>query len=357
MPSITDVRSCPRLCSLTLAATILLLSTGCVSTNLPPISAKGAAFKPLPDEVDLWQAAREEESQMLAEVEVYHDPDLNRYLEQLVARLESPGMAANRELRFQVTVLDDPGFNAFAYPHGSIYVHTGLLAQTDYEDHIAAILAHEMTHVENRHMARHERARWNRAMPIEVLAMGVSLALSLDADDAIEDCDFEEAEILEEMSDDVFFFGLELAQRVSAKGYGRRLEREADEGMLEKLRANGYHVPEVMAFYDRLNGLANLGDSRPVLAHGLGSDVAQRLAELTTPASLEAEADPGHQPLLPPPELARLLHGVVRDDVALHLDAGRVEQANRQMVKVLRAGPPEPETRRLLERLAATEQR
>lgn len=310
MANVTNLRS--RLPMLLFTAVLLPLATGCVSTNLTPISAQGAAFQPLPDELDLWQAAREEESLMLSEVEIYDDPALERYLEQLVARLESAGMAANREVGFRVTILDDPTFNAFAFPHGSIYVHSGLLAQADAEDHVAAILAHEMTHVENRHMARHERAKFNRRIPIEALAMGISLALTIEEADALEECDYEEAELLAEMSDDVFDFGLELAQRVSARGYGRRLEREADEGMLGKLRANGYDVAEVMAFYDRLQDLAGPGDPRQALAHGLSPDAARRLRALAkSPSSIEPAA--GGQPLLTPAELARLLRGLERD--------------------------------------------
>ena len=310
MANLTDLRSRPP--TLLLAAAVLLPTTGCVSTNLTPISVQGAAYRPLPDELDLWQAAREEESLMLSQAEVYQDPALERYLERLVARLEPAGMAANREVRFRVTVLDDPTFNAFAYPHGSIYVHSGLLAQADVEDHVAAILAHEMTHVENRHMARHERALWNRRMPIEALAMGISFALTVDEADALEAFDYEEAELLAEMSDDVFNFGLELAGRVAARGYGRRLEREADQGMLGKLRANGYDVAEVMAFYDRLRDLAGPGDHRQALAHGLVADAAQRLRALAKSPSATGPAA-GGQPLLAPAGLARLLHGLARD--------------------------------------------
>lgn len=294
------------------AAASLLLSAGCVTTNLPPISVQGAAYEPLEDELGLWETSREQESLMLDQVEIYQDPALDRYLEQLIARLESPGMAANREVRFRVTVLDDPTLHAFAYPHGSIYVHSGLLAEADYEDQIAAILAHEMTHVENRHMLRHDRARWNRMVPIAVVSFGVALALAIDELDAEEDCDYEEAALIDELSEDVLDFGFALASRVSARGFGRRLEREADKGMLDKLRANGYHLGVVTEFYDRLDNLADI-EGQEVLAHALGSDIAQRLRKLAESGESTSSTSATVEPLLTPPELARLLRGLSAD--------------------------------------------
>ena len=311
MSAINDLHPCLsqpiRTRSLLLLAVTSLLMTGCVSTQLEPISVQGAAYQPLPDEIDLWQAAREEESLMLGQVEVYDDPALERYLDQLITRLQPSGMAANREVRFRVTVLDDPTVHAFAYPHGSIYIHSGLLAETDWEDQIAAVLAHEMTHVENRHMARHERARWNHMAPIGVLSIGFALALAADEIDALEAGNCEEAALLEEMEDDVLNFGFKLASRVSASGYGRRLEREADAGMLDKLRANGYNVDVVLAFYDRIAGLE---DSRRPLAHSLGSDMTRRLRALAKSTGPLDTSTAGGQPIATPSDLAHLLAAV-----------------------------------------------
>ena len=47
--------------------------------------------------------------------------------------------------------LRDPQPNAFALPNGSIYISTGLLALMDNESQLAAVLAHELTHVLRRH--------------------------------------------------------------------------------------------------------------------------------------------------------------------------------------------------------------
>ncbi|HMB55202.1 MAG TPA: hypothetical protein VKU40_17925, partial [Thermoanaerobaculia bacterium] len=109
-----------------LALAALLFATGCVSTNLPPVA--GAEFKPTRDEVVLWQEARVEERALLGEIVVYDDPLLVDYLEGLVAELTPPAMAANRHVSYRVTVIEDPTLNAFAYPHGALFVHSGLLA-------------------------------------------------------------------------------------------------------------------------------------------------------------------------------------------------------------------------------------
>ena len=305
---------------LLLAAVCLLSTVGCMSTNLPPIYAHGAAYEPLDEEIDLWHMAREEERLLTTEAALYDDPELDLYLEQLVERLQAPGMAANREVRFRVTVLDDPAFNAFAYPHGSIYVTSGLLAQAETEDQIAGILAHEMTHVENRHMARHERARWNRAVPIAALTFATSIVLAAEEVDAWEDGDYAEAELLGELSHAVFFLGFELADRVSARGYGRRLELEADAGMIAKLEDNGYDVDNVLSFYDRLAHLERFGEEPQPLSHGLGPDAAQRLrALMKSDRSTETVTS---QPLLAPSEVALLMPPRPGDELERHLDSG-----------------------------------
>jgi predicted Zn-dependent protease len=52
---------------------------------------------------------------------------------------------------YEFHVLRDPSPNAFALPNGSVYVHTGMLARLHDEDELAALLAHEITHVAGHH--------------------------------------------------------------------------------------------------------------------------------------------------------------------------------------------------------------
>ena len=57
-------------------------------------------------------------------------------------------------LQFTFTVLNDPVPNAFSFPGGYVYVTSGLLAIAESRDEVAAILAHEVAHVNAEHRIR-----------------------------------------------------------------------------------------------------------------------------------------------------------------------------------------------------------
>jgi predicted Zn-dependent protease len=215
---------------------------GCVSTQLPPISRAGAAFHPLPDERELWEESRDEEERLLEKVQVYRDPLLESYLEGVVDQLNPRGMAANEEVRYRVRVIEDPTLNAFAYPHGSLYVHTGILARMENEDQLATVLGHEMTHVENRHMVRQQRTARNRAIGLTIAAVGALVLLEVAEIDAIDDGHWMRAAHLDFLGEVIVDLGLQLAFVASVNGYGRQLETEADEGSFAKLEAAGYDL-------------------------------------------------------------------------------------------------------------------
>ncbi|MFO1324924.1 MAG: M48 family metalloprotease [Burkholderiales bacterium] len=80
------------------------------------------------------------------------DPEVNDYLNELGHRL----VAAQRDTKqdFSFFAVPDPQINAFALPGGFIGVHTGLILLAQNESELASVLAHEIAHVTQRHMAR-----------------------------------------------------------------------------------------------------------------------------------------------------------------------------------------------------------
>ncbi|MDY6955313.1 MAG: M48 family metalloprotease [Pseudomonadota bacterium] len=81
-----------------------------------------------------------------------NDPLLDRYLQSLGQRLVSQSTAAGDPFLF--FAVRDSRINAFALPGGYVGVNTGLIIQTRNESELAGVLAHEVSHVSQRHIAR-----------------------------------------------------------------------------------------------------------------------------------------------------------------------------------------------------------
>jgi predicted Zn-dependent protease len=80
------------------------------------------------------------------------DPEVNAYLNELGNRLVTAIPGAPFE--FEFFAVNDPTINAFALPGGYIGVNTGLILITQTESELAAVLAHEISHVTQHHIAR-----------------------------------------------------------------------------------------------------------------------------------------------------------------------------------------------------------
>ncbi|MDN5850561.1 MAG: M48 family metalloprotease [Nitrococcus sp.] len=80
------------------------------------------------------------------------DPEINAYIQDLGSRIASYSDAPDYSYHF--FVVDSPQINAFAMPGGYIGVNTGLIEATQSESQLAGVLAHEIAHVTQRHLAR-----------------------------------------------------------------------------------------------------------------------------------------------------------------------------------------------------------
>ncbi len=72
-------------------------------------------------------------------------PMLDRILKNLTSQQEAG------QYPYSIGLVYDPSINAFAYPGGVMFMHTGLIQQAENEDQVAGVLAHEVSHVALRH--------------------------------------------------------------------------------------------------------------------------------------------------------------------------------------------------------------
>ncbi len=81
-----------------------------------------------------------------------HYAELTEYTENLIYRLASNSQVKDR--RFEILILDNKQLNAFAVPGGIIGINAGLFLHAKNEAQFAAVLAHELAHLSQRHFAR-----------------------------------------------------------------------------------------------------------------------------------------------------------------------------------------------------------
>ena len=99
--------------------------------------------------------ARENPKVLAAYGGAYASGDLDRYVQQVTQRLAQN--AASGSGGYKVTLLNSPTINAFSLPGGYIYVSRGLLALANSEAELAAVISHEMAHIDSRHALQREQ--------------------------------------------------------------------------------------------------------------------------------------------------------------------------------------------------------
>ena len=115
-----------------------------------------------------------------AQAPVLDDPLLADYIENLIFELVLHSDLRDRQL--QLVVVDNPTINAFAVPGGIIGVHNGLIHHAQSEDELAAVLAHEIAHLSQRHFSRQREQAANQSkLTIAGLMAGIVLAQRLAA--------------------------------------------------------------------------------------------------------------------------------------------------------------------------------
>jgi predicted Zn-dependent protease len=126
------------------AALSLLLIAAC---TLNP--ATGQRQLTLMSEAQEIAMGKQAHPEVLAAYGAYDDPGLQRYVQELGAKLAAG--SERPQLDWTFTVLDDPVVNAMALPGGYIYVNRGILAHFNSEAELASVLGHEIGHVTARH--------------------------------------------------------------------------------------------------------------------------------------------------------------------------------------------------------------
>ena len=189
--------------------------------------------------------------------ELYRDPDyledpvLDEYIQKLWTPLVEAASARgdlSPELRerfaWRILLGRDRSVNAFALPGGYLGVHLGLIAVVTSRDELASVLAHELSHVTQRHIARQMEAQ-GRMTPwvIGSLILG-ALAASKNP-----------------QATQALVVGGQAAAIQSQLSYSREMEREADRIGFGVLSQAGYDPLGFVTMFGKLQQAAGLNDN------------------------------------------------------------------------------------------------
>jgi predicted Zn-dependent protease len=86
------------------------------------------------------------------QVPLIEDPFLTSYLNHLGQKLVA--QMGPQPFHYRFFIVNDPTMNAFAVPGGYIFINSGMILMADREGELAGVMAHEISHVYCRHMAK-----------------------------------------------------------------------------------------------------------------------------------------------------------------------------------------------------------
>jgi beta-barrel assembly-enhancing protease len=191
------------------------------------------------------------------------DPELESYVNELGFRLAANADEVGGAYRF--FVIKDTSINAFAMFGGFIGVNTGLLLAAQSESELAGVLAHEVSHVSQRHLAR-QIAKEKQSALASVLAIGLALVAARSNTDVI----------------GATLAASQAASIQSQLAFSRDFEREADRAGFELLEKAGYDVNGMVQFFERLQRATRVYES--------GMPVYMRTHPVTTERLADMEA-------------------------------------------------------------------
>ncbi len=141
--------------------------------KLPEIGAAGFSVLSIDKERQIGSAMMRH---IRASQPLINDPVLIEYINDLGNRLVKNAQDVNYS--FEFFIINDKEINAFAFFGGHVGIHSGLITLADSESELASVIAHEVSHVTQRHLARRLEAQ-SKNQPLTMAGMisGVLLAL------------------------------------------------------------------------------------------------------------------------------------------------------------------------------------
>ena len=208
--------------------------------DLPDIGSPASSVLSLDDEYRIGlQIVR----QLRDEGQIVDDPESTEYLQSLGSQIVAQATGDSAQ-RFHFFFVRDDTINAFALPGGFIGVNYGLVLATRNEAQLAGVLAHEIAHVTQRHIARRVRSQGRQSIAT-MAAIVASILLGAATG-----------------SSDAAMGGISMAQGAAMQqqiNFTRANENEADRVGMGFLAAAGFDPYGMPDFFETMGGVQHFG--------------------------------------------------------------------------------------------------
>ena len=229
---------------------------GSARTGLAAALAVSLLLAPLPatpqlptlgDTSEMSSSAEQKMGEKIAR-ELFRDPDyiddaiMSDYVQGIWQPLLDAARArgelsAELDERFawQVLLGKDRSINAFALPGGWLGMHMGLISVTTTRDELASVLAHELSHVTQRHISR-LISKENRNAPLMIAAMILGALVAGKSGDA----------------GSAVIAGSQALAIQNQLNFSREMEREADRVGYGVMTQAGFDPQGTVTMFDKL---------------------------------------------------------------------------------------------------------
>lgn len=243
----------------------------------------------------------------------YPDQELQSHCEKIVLHLAE--VSHRPDLPWNFTILNSSEVNAFALPGGTVCITRGLLWRLDTEAEFAAVMGHEIGHVNHKHAAQGQGRQTLAQIGIAGLAVGAAYA---DSDWAT--------------------YGLSAAAvgaQLTLLYYSRDQEREADDRGVEYSYKAGYDPRELAGVFEVFKELKK-GNEAPFFlsTHPLDDDRIRDVLKEVDEKYPQVAANDGAGLKRNTPEWERLIARLRKDQKVYE----QYDQAGQLMVEALKSG-------------------
>ena len=114
------------------------------------------------------------------QADIIEDPEIETYVHSIGYRLVAN--SDNNTQAFTFFVINDPMINAFAAPGGIVGLNAGTIINSSDESELAGVVAHEIAHVTQKHMARSAEMQSKLSLPMMAALLGAILIATQNPD-------------------------------------------------------------------------------------------------------------------------------------------------------------------------------